>query len=105
MKKSVQSSYAINLPNGGATYIIGNLIQQGPNNDNSTLISYGEEGLIHSSRELYVVNNTIVNDYSGGTFIYAESGSEPAKIINNIFVGPGTVLSGPGYTSYESCFR
>ena len=33
------SSYDIDLPNGGLSFIIGNLIQQGPNTDNSTIVS------------------------------------------------------------------
>lgn len=37
------SSYQIDLPNGGKSYIIGNVIEQGPANDNSTLVTYLEE--------------------------------------------------------------
>jgi len=88
------SSYAVDLPNGGKSYIIGNLIQQGPDNDNSTIISYGAEGLSNPANELYVVNNTIVNDYSGGTFVYIQNGRDAAKLMNNLLVGPGNIVSG-----------
>ncbi len=90
------ASYAIDLPNGGTSYITGNLIQQGPNNDNSTIVSYGAEGLSNSNNQLYVINNTIVNDDNSGTFIYVRSGTDPVKVVNNLFVGPGNVLSGAG---------
>lgn len=90
------SSYAIDLPNGGRSFIIGNLIQQGPDNDNSTIISYGAEGLSNPSSDLYIVNNTVVNDYGSGTFVFVQSGTTTARLINNLFVGPGNVLDGPG---------
>ena len=89
------SSYAIDLPDAGLSYIIGNLIQQGSGTDNSTIISYGAEQGLNPKKELYVINNTIVNDLGSGTAIYVRSGTT-AQIVNNIFSGNGKVLSGPG---------
>jgi hypothetical protein len=89
------ASYEIDLPNGGTSYIIGNLIQQGPATDNPTIICYGEEGLSNGGTDLYVVNNTIVNDRTSGTFISIASGAFKAKIVNNLFVGSTTGISGP----------
>jgi hypothetical protein len=37
------TSYELNLPNGGLSYVVGNLIQQGPQTANSTIVSYAEE--------------------------------------------------------------
>jgi len=88
------SSYVIDLPNGGLSYIVGNLLQQGPNTDNSTMLIYGEEGLINASKTLYVVNNTFVNDRTaGGTFVDV-SGPSTVTVQNNLFVGNGTLVSG-----------
>ena len=88
------SSYIIDLPNGGLSYIVGNLLQQGPNTENSTMLTYGAEGLINSSRSLYVMNNTFVNDRtSGGTFVDI-SGPSTAIVQNNLFVGNGNPVSG-----------
>jgi len=88
------SSYIIDLPNGGLSYIVGNLLQQGPNNENSTILTYGEEGLTNPNRMLYVVNNTFVNDYVSGTFIFIAGGSNTATVRNNLFIGNGTLVSG-----------
>jgi hypothetical protein len=88
------SSYAIDLPDGGLSFLIGNLIQQGPLTDNSTIISYGAESLSNPQNELYVVNNTMVNDNGNGAFLYVRRGTSRVKLINNIFAGGGTVLSG-----------
>jgi hypothetical protein len=89
------SSYAIDLPNGGLSFIVGNLIQQGADTDNSTIVSYGAEGLSNSVAELYFAHNTVVNDRHAGQFVYARSGAS-AWLVNNLFVGPGTVLNGAG---------
>jgi hypothetical protein len=89
------SSYIIDLPNGGLSYVVGNLLQQGPNNENPTILTYGEEGLSNANRTLYVVNNTFVNDYASGTFIFVARGSNTAAVQNNLFVGPGILVSGP----------
>ncbi|TAL67091.1 MAG: T9SS type A sorting domain-containing protein [Bacteroidetes bacterium] len=93
------SSMLIDLPNGGKSFIIGNLLMQGPNAENKKLISYGAEGLKNPENVLYIVNNTIVNKRSAGaTFVHVEQGTTEAKIINNIFTGPGEVLLGTADT-------
>jgi len=89
-------SYEVQLCDGGTTYIIGNMIQQGPNTSNSTIIAYADESASNPDQHLYVVNNTIVNERpAGATFVYNGSTTD-CLLQNNIFVGPGTILSGPG---------
>lgn len=88
------SSFDIDLPNGGKSYIIGNLIQQGPETDNFHIISVGAERLIDDKNDLFIVNNTIVNDKQDGIFIKVVDGISPIKICNNIFAGSGTVFTG-----------
>ena len=44
---------------------------------------------------LYVINNTIVNNNSSGTFVY-NANATGALLQNNIFQGNGTILSGAG---------
>jgi dienelactone hydrolase len=87
------SSYAVDLPNGGRSFLIGNVIQQGPNTDNATIVSYGAEGLSNPGRQLYMVNNTVVNDRQTGTFVYIREGSE-ALLANNLFAGKGRPFAG-----------
>jgi parallel beta helix pectate lyase-like protein len=91
-----RSSYSVEFPNGGLAFVIGNLIQQGPESENFTIVSYGTEGLQHPQNEFYFVNNTVVNDRaSGGRFIFVKA-ADSALIVNNVFSGPGEVLTGPG---------
>jgi hypothetical protein len=96
-EKDGRSSYSIDLPNGGLAFVIGNVIQQGPATENSTIVSYGAEGLKYPPNELYFINNTVVNDLpAGGRFVFVRDGTDAARILNNVFSGRGEVLSGLG---------
>lgn len=88
-------SYEIDLPNAGTSYVIGNVIQQPSANSNPNILAYGEEGASNPGKDLYVVNNTFLNDSgSGGTFVMVGGGvSTPALLQNNIFAGVGTMTN------------
>jgi hypothetical protein len=87
------ASYSVDIPDCGRTYLIGNVIQQGPRSENHGIVSYGAESGSNPA-DLYVVNNTFVNDHpSGGTFLQIRDGAR-ASVVNNIFYGPGTPWSG-----------
>ena len=87
-----QPSYEIDLPNAGKAYVIGNVIQQPAWNNNPALLAFGEEGASNVGQELYVVNNTFINeDSSRGTFIMVGGDvTTPVLMQNNLFVGTGT---------------
>jgi hypothetical protein len=90
------ASYDIDLPNGGLSYVVGNLVEKGPLAENSALLSYQEEGAARGNpdHELFVVNNTMVNDFGHGTFVVVDSSvTVPAIIKNNIFQGTGTITT------------
>ncbi len=90
-----RASYAIDLPDGGLSFVVGNLIQQGPENDNRTIVAYGAEGYKNLLNELYFVSNTVVNDDpKGGRFLVIRPGADAARVINNLFAGPGELLTG-----------
>lgn len=92
------SSYLIDLPNGGETYLVGNLIQKGRRAENPTLVSYGAEGFNKPGWEtrIYVVNNTFVSEYGPKTnFLFLRAGTSEAAIVNNIFSGFGKTVAGP----------
>jgi hypothetical protein len=91
------ASYELTMPNGGTAYIIGNVIRQDPDTQNSTIVDWGSEGAINPTQGVFIVNNTIINDRSGGTYIRLNGSGMPVELINNIFGGSGggTVYSGP----------
>ncbi|MEN7342618.1 MAG: hypothetical protein AAAFM81_06715 [Pseudomonadota bacterium] len=88
-------SYNIDVSNGGLTFVIGNIIQQGPGSGNGAIIAYGPEGLSGGrDHNLYVAHNTFVNDRSGGSFLQVNGSTSLLWSLNNIFAGGGTVYSG-----------
>ncbi len=82
----------IDLPQGGLSYVIGNLIQKGPGADNKNrIILYKGEGDTNPELRLFVSHNTFVNDgAAGATFIDVVQATE-VVVGNNLFVGPGTL--------------
>jgi hypothetical protein len=90
------ASYELDLPNGGLSYVIGNVIEQGPKSQNSGVMIYAEEGAANAPQALYVVNNTFVNDLGRGTFVSVHGAPAEVRVINNIFAGRGRVFTGPG---------
>ncbi|MCX6626856.1 MAG: right-handed parallel beta-helix repeat-containing protein [Candidatus Solibacter sp.] len=93
--ESGTSSYEVDLPNGGLSYVIGNVIEQGSLTENSTIVAYGIEGVTNPDSTLYFVNNTVVNDRWNGFFIRMGAEAPPALVQNNIFGGPGLVIDQP----------
>ncbi len=89
------SSYNIDVPNGGLAFIVGNVIQQGPNTDNAVMVAYGAEGLgAGRTHAMYLANNTFVNDRGSGVFVSTDSGITELRSVNNLYTGGGTVFQG-----------
>ncbi len=86
------TSYLIDLPNGGASYVIGNVLRRGPNASQGILISFAEEGAVNPKQSLAVVNNTFANDRHDATFVRV-AGMPTLKVVNNLFLGQGTPVS------------
>jgi hypothetical protein len=90
--RDATAAYSVDLPNGGTSLIAGNVIIQGPNSQNSNVVSYGAEGFTTSSHELWVVNNTFVNQRTSGTFVRLAEGTI-GSLRNNLLVGPGDLTN------------
>lgn len=81
------ASYQIDLPNGGLSHIIGNSIMKGKNAENSCLISYGMEGIQSAnSTNLFIYNNTLINERSSAKVLQFNDSKVFPKLINNMFV-------------------
>lgn len=88
-----RSSYLIDLPNGGLSYLIGNVLHQGPQAENSAMVSYAAEGADNALQELYVAGNTFVNERISGDG-FNLGGTPMAHFENNLFVNVDTVVNG-----------
>lgn len=98
------ASYEMEFAAGGVAYVIGNIIQQGSQTQNPHLISYATEGYKWPKNELYLINNTLVDDRSrGGVFLRVKPGNVTVKAINNLLVGKGT-LDSAGIGEYRNNF-
>ena len=89
-----RASYELEFTNGGVAYVVGNIIQQGPQTENPHLISFGAEGYTWPKNELYLINNTLVdNRPEGGVFLRVQPGTVTVKAVNNLLVGRGRLES------------
>jgi hypothetical protein len=94
------SSYVIDLPNGGRSFLIGNILQHGARAENGVAISYAAEGAKNAVQELYVVNNTYLNTrFPAGSFLRVAGNPTTVRIINNLITGTASILTGPGTTT------
>ena len=97
-----RASYEIDIPNGGLTFIVGNIIQKGPRAQNGNEIAYSEEGAVNPIQRLYIASNTIVNGDAIPNRRWAlllGRGVAKAEMVNNLIVGlpsPAHLTDGPG---------
>jgi hypothetical protein len=92
------SSRLIDLPNCGLSIVMGNDLHQAATTHNVDAIGFGAEGCNdRKARELqlFVINNTLINEASGGSLVRNHSGAS-ALVANNLLVGRGFHLLGNG---------
>ena len=91
------SSYLIELPNGGAALIERNQMSKGRMSSNGgTAISIGAEGDINPPGPIVVRDNVFVNDQDRPTVFVRDFAATPAELSGNTLTGAVTPLSGPG---------
>jgi hypothetical protein len=88
------SSYLVDLPVGGDSYVIGNEFLKGARAENPHAISYASERPGIEAGRLWVVNNSVHNRYLNATFVRNRS-QRPVHVINNVLAGaPMSVKAG-----------
>jgi hypothetical protein len=92
-----RASYELEFPSGGLAYVIGNIIEQGPQTENPNMVSFGVEGYRWPRNEIFLVNNTLVDDsHGGGTFLRIATGAQRVFAINNLLLGNASFAMPPG---------
>lgn len=90
-----RASYELEFPNGGLAYVIGNLIEQSATTENPNIVSFGAEGYQHPTNELYLINNTLIDNLpQSGFFLAAKPGFQVVKAYNNLLLGKRPLNSG-----------
>jgi hypothetical protein len=91
------SSYLIELPNGGNGLIQDNVLEKGPNSDNpDVVISIGVEGASNPTNVLVVRDNRLRSDLPKPTLFVRNSTTAPAELSGNVLEGKVVALEGPG---------
>lgn len=91
------ASYEIDLPDGGVSYVSGNLVEQSAGTGNPVIITFGEESTsVWPSNQLYLTFNTVVNRRVGScTWLRAPGAATTVKAVNNLLLGNcGTSVPG-----------
>ena len=95
------TSLAIDIANGGAATISGNVIIQGAASQNSKMVDYGEEGLPYSDNSLILLHNSFTNIGSlSATAIY-DPNCILAQSVGNTFTGVATLASPSSCAVFE----
>ncbi len=95
------ASYSIDLPNGGNGTIRNNIIQQGPNSQNSVIMTFAEEGSAYPNPTLSVTGNTIINNEFNSGYALVNRSTAVASVTGNHLYGvpPAQVVLGPSAQS------
>jgi hypothetical protein len=93
---TTEDSRSIDLPNGGTSIILGNIIEQGKNSANNNILGYGLEGMSNPEpHRLFIVNNSFINRRENGSHIHIPNVAMDKFVVqNNVFVGGGTIING-----------
>ena len=82
------ASYELEFPNGGEVHVVGNIVQQGRDTQNPTLISFGAEGLSWKRNTIVLSGNTLIDDRAPpGFFLRVKEGTSDVVAYNNVLVG------------------
>jgi len=79
------SSWELDVPNGGQALVLGNLIQQGAESVNEHMVSFGTEGARPDSRMVFA-SNTVVNLRTNGR-VFLKAVGAVIEARNNLFAG------------------
>ncbi len=91
------SSFAIDVPNGGAVLVSDNRIQKGPDSENHTAaIMIGEEGVTQPTPEILVARNTFTVEGGYNAYLVDNRTTTAAALRGNVLRGNAVALHGPG---------
>lgn len=97
------SSRLIDFSNCGLGFVIGNDFHQAATSENLNAIGYGPEGCSKRNEkqmELYVVNNTFINEAPQGALVNNSAGGD-VLVANNLLLGKGEFLAGRGRAEHN----
>lgn len=92
-----RASYELDLPNGGIAIVVGNILEQGAQTENPSIVSFGAEGYRWPINSLALSHNTIVDLLpSGGRPLRVAVGATEVRAVNNLLLGAEGRIDGAG---------
>ncbi len=88
------SSYLLDFPDGGVVSLRGNLVQKGPNADNTISVAYGMERNTYAENTITLAHNTLTNTMGRGTFVAVAGFTQWVTLTGNLFAGSASMSSG-----------
>ena len=84
----------LNFPNGGACYVVGNVIRKGAHTSNATFVSVGAEGAKNQKQSLYLINDTFanakkslaINNMRRGAALFRAQGGTSLRIMDDVLL-------------------
>ncbi len=102
--ESGRSSYLIDLPMGGKSLIMGNLLHKSQVSENSAAIAFAGEYKDNSGQELFVVHNTLASERSPTTLVHTHVSGD-ILVANNLLQGDIETLKGIGLSRSNLVMR
>jgi hypothetical protein len=91
------SSYAVEIPNGGAVVLRDNHIQKGPKSENhNAALMIGAEGITQPTPEILVEHNTFLVEGSYNAYLVSNLTATEAELKGNVLQGNAKALRGDG---------
>ena len=90
-----QASYELEFPHGGLAWVVGNVLAQGADSSNPTVLAFGAEGSPDGRPQgLFLSHNTFISEgLRPAIFVRVHEGklgaAVPQRVVNNLFVGLG----------------
>jgi hypothetical protein len=84
------ASYSIDLPNGGADTVTGNVIEKGPDTQNYSIIHFGGEGIPYAGSSLDITGNRFIDDLGPQVVTVLNQTTLQVSITGNEFDDFGT---------------
>ncbi|WP_170309666.1 right-handed parallel beta-helix repeat-containing protein [Litorilituus lipolyticus] len=94
-----RDSRLVDVPNGGVFVLRDNLLVEGIYSENHDLLSWGVEGVKHSTGSIIIENNVFISDKAKARLISLRDSPKTLRVVNNIVIGQ--IL---GFTKEDNLF-
>jgi hypothetical protein len=98
-------SYEIDVPDGGRTRVVGNVLHQGPRTENSAMLAYGMESASNPRSRLTVARNAFLSDRPGPAtaVLVGDAVRRPARVTRNLLAGDLRLTGQPSARTERNC--